>query len=55
MNAEPEIFPVPLTPAQVRARRSRNIAIAVALGVMVVLFFAMTIVRIGGGVAAIAQ
>ncbi len=37
-----------LTPEQARARRSRNIAIAVILFAMVALFFAMTIVRLGG-------
>lgn len=45
---EPEFIPVQLTPEEVRARRSRNIAIALALGAMVALFFAMTIVRLGG-------
>ena len=45
---EPEIVPVPLTPEQARARRSRNIALAVILFAMVALFFAMTIVRLGG-------
>ncbi len=38
-----------LTEAQRRARRSRSIAIAVALGVLVVLFYAMTLVK-GPGV-----
>ncbi len=40
--------PVALTPEQAKARRSRNVAIAVALGLFVVLFFVMTIVRLGG-------
>ncbi len=47
---EPEFLPAPLTPEQVRARRSRNMAIALALFAMVALFFAMTIVRLGGHV-----
>jgi ferric-dicitrate binding protein FerR (iron transport regulator) len=34
-----------------RRRRARSIAIAVALGGMVVLFFVMTLVRLGGNVA----
>jgi hypothetical protein len=34
-----------LTEAQKKSRRQRSIAIALALGVMVVLFFAVTIVR----------
>ena len=34
-----------LTEAQKRARRSRSIAIALALGILVVLFFAVTMVK----------
>jgi hypothetical protein len=34
-----------LTEAQKRSRRHRSIAIALALGVLVVLFFAVTIVK----------
>ncbi len=34
-----------LTEAQRRARRSRSIAIAVALGVLVVLFYIVTLVK----------
>ena len=34
-----------LTEAQKRARRSRSVAIALALGVLVVLFYAMTLVK----------
>ncbi len=34
-----------LTEAQQRSRRRRSIAIAVALGVLVVLFFAVTMVK----------
>lgn len=47
----PEIVPVQLTPQQVRARRSRNLAIALVLGALVVIFFAMTIVRLGANAA----
>ncbi len=38
-----------LTEAQKRARRSRSIAIAVALGALVILFYVMTLVK-GPGV-----
>jgi len=38
-----------LTDAQLRSRRHRSIAIALALGVLVVLFFAVTMVK-GPGV-----
>jgi len=36
---------------QERRRRARSIAIAVVLGGLVVLFFVMTLVRLGGNVA----
>lgn len=36
---------VVLTEAQLRSRRHRSIAIALALGVLVVLFFAVTMVK----------
>lgn len=49
MSHEPDIvLATQLTPEQARARRSRNIAIALMLGALVILFFAMTIVRMGG-------
>jgi hypothetical protein len=34
-----------LTPAQQKSRRERSIAIALSLGVLVVLFFAVTMVK----------
>ena len=34
-----------LTEAQIRSRRQRSIAIALALGVLVLLFFAVTMVK----------
>lgn len=40
-----------LTPEQLRARRSRSIAIALALGAFVAVIFAVTIVRLGSNVA----
>jgi hypothetical protein len=49
MNDAP-IVPAILTPQQAKARRSRNLAIALALGALVVLFFVMTVVRMGGSV-----
>ena len=39
-----------LTPEQLRARRARSIAIALALGAFVLVIFAVTIVRLGSGV-----
>ncbi len=40
-----------LTPEQERRRRKRSIAIALMLGAMVILFFVVTVVRIGGNIA----
>jgi hypothetical protein len=42
---------VRLTPEQERRRRHRSIAIGLALGALVILFWAVTIVRLGGNVA----
>jgi hypothetical protein len=42
-SKEPE--GIVLTEAQIRSRRNRSIAIALALGVLVLLFFAVTIVK----------
>jgi hypothetical protein len=39
-----------LTPEQLRARRARSIAIALALGAFVVVIFAVTMVRLGSAV-----
>jgi hypothetical protein len=36
-----------LTPDDVRRRRSRSIAIALALGALAVLFYALTVVKLG--------
>jgi hypothetical protein len=43
MDNKPE--PVELTDEQKRSRRSRSIAIAVVLGVLVVLFYVITLVK----------
>jgi hypothetical protein len=42
---------VVLTPEQARSRRARNIAIGVAIALLAVLFYAITVVRLGGAVA----
>ena len=49
MADKPEPVGIVLTEAQKKSRRSRSIAIALALGVLVVLFFAVTMVK-GPGV-----
>ena len=45
MENEPKSEGIVLTEAQKKRRRERSIAIALALGVLVVLFFAVTIVK----------
>ncbi len=40
-----------LTPEQARSRRARNLAIGVMVALLAVLFYAVTIVRLGGAVA----
>ena len=42
---------VKLTPEQERARRARNIAIGVTVALLAALFYAVTLVRLGGAVA----
>jgi hypothetical protein len=39
-----------LTPEQEKSRRARNIAIAVALAAFMLLFYVVTIVKLGGAV-----
>lgn len=42
--------PEPLTEEQARRRRSRSIAIALVLAALVVLFYLVTVVKLGPGV-----
>jgi hypothetical protein len=49
--AEPERDPgIRLTPEQLRNRRLRNIAIGLSVALLAVLFYAVTIVKLGPGV-----
>jgi hypothetical protein len=41
---------IKLTEQQLRARRARSVAIALALGAFVVVIFLVTLVRLGSGV-----
>lgn len=41
---------VQLTDAQKKARRSRSVAIALALAALVVIFYVITIVKLGPGI-----
>jgi hypothetical protein len=45
MDNEPKPNGIVLTEAQQKSRRQRSIAIALALGVLVVMFFAVTMVK----------
>ncbi len=45
MDEKNEPEGIVLTEAQLKSRRQRSIAIALALGVMVLLFFAVTLVK----------
>jgi hypothetical protein len=45
MDDKQELKGIVLTEAQKKSRRERSIAIALALGVLVVLFFAVTMVK----------
>jgi hypothetical protein len=43
----PEPLPMPLTPEEERRRRQRSIAIALVLGALVLLFYVVTIAKLG--------
>jgi len=42
---------VVLTPEQQRSRRARNIAIGITVALLAALFYAVTLVKLGGAVA----
>ncbi|NGX97466.1 MAG: CoxF protein [Candidatus Afipia apatlaquensis] len=44
-NKKPQQQGIVLTPEQKKRQRERSIAIAVALGILVILFFAVTLVK----------
>jgi hypothetical protein len=50
MNEKNEKNGIVLTDEQKRRRRSRSLALALALGALVLLFYAITIVKLGPGV-----
>ncbi|WP_202899156.1 hypothetical protein [Methylocapsa aurea] len=41
---------ITLTPAQLKSRRQRNVAIGIAIGFFVLLFYVVTIAKLGPGV-----
>lgn len=50
MDLEHRSEGVVLTPEQIKSRRQRNIAIELAVGFLVLLFYAVTIVKVGPGI-----
>lgn len=50
MNYDPRDKGIVLTPEQKKSRRQRNIAIGLAVGFFVVLFYVVTIAKLGPGV-----
>jgi hypothetical protein len=50
MDPNRESEGIVLTPEQLKSRRQRNIAIGLAVGFLVLLFYAVTIVKVGPGV-----
>ena len=50
MNEQSSDTGIVLTDEQKRRRRARSIAIALALGALVVLFYVVTVVKLGPGV-----
>ena len=49
MTEKPFIV-IPLTPAQAKSRRMRNVAIGLAIAFLVALFYAVTVAKLGGNV-----
>ncbi len=41
---------ITLTPAQMKSRKARNIAIGIAVGFFALIFYAVTIVKLGPGI-----
>jgi hypothetical protein len=50
MKTNSELQGLVLTPEQQEARRQRNVAIGIATGCFVLLFYAVTIAKLGPGV-----
>jgi len=50
MGAEKDRKGIVLTPEQLKSRRQRNVAIGLAIGFFVLLFYAVTIAKLGPGV-----
>ncbi len=50
MDADHQSEGIVLTPEQIKSRRQRNIAIGLAVGFLVLLFYAVTIVKLDPGI-----
>ena len=49
-NDQPRTQLSPLTPEQIKSRRARNVAIALSVAALVVLFYVVTVAKLGLGV-----
>ena len=50
MSADKDCNGITLTPEQLKSRRQRNVAIGLAVGFFVLLFYVVTIAKLGPGV-----
>jgi hypothetical protein len=50
MSADKDGNGITLTPEQLKSRRQRNVAIGLAVGFFVVLFYVVTIAKLGPGI-----
>lgn len=50
MSTPQSEFPRPLTPEEAKSRRSRNVAIALGIVFLIVLFYVVTVTKLGLGV-----
>jgi hypothetical protein len=50
MKTNHELQFIELTPEQQKARRQRNVVIGIAIGCFILLFYAVTIAKLGPGV-----
>lgn len=50
MSSDKDMNGITLTPEQLKSRRQRNVAIGLAVGFFVLLFYVVTIAKLGPGV-----
>jgi hypothetical protein len=44
------VVPAPLTPEQMKRRRRNSVALGLVLALLVVIFYALTVAKMGGGI-----